>query len=207
MNAKERINAILQYYEINAKVFAERIGMDRPQAIYDIINEKTKTITDKMANKIISVFSDINKSWLLTGEGEMIKDAAFAEADILEDKHKAPLQRILQLLSEEGISLADFTRCVHSSESRFGRALSWPKSSSNKLLGNDSQIRDWIDSFCELFPHYSKMWILFGIGDRYSFVARNIHEINQRISELEVQQKEDKKTLLGILNHLITEKY
>lgn len=73
MNAKERIEAILSFYDINAKTLSERLGMDRPQAIYDILNEKTKSITERMASKIISVFSEINKSWIMSGEGEMLK--------------------------------------------------------------------------------------------------------------------------------------
>lgn len=73
MEAKDRIGAILEYYKISAKAFSERLGMDRPQAIYDIINGKTRSITEKMANKIISVFSDISKPWLMSGDGEMLK--------------------------------------------------------------------------------------------------------------------------------------
>ena len=72
MDAKERISAILLHYNISAKAFSERLGMERPQAIYDIINGKTRSITEKMAGKIISVFSDISKSWLMSGEGDML---------------------------------------------------------------------------------------------------------------------------------------
>lgn len=72
MNAKERIEAILEYYNINAKAFSERLEMDRAQAIYDILSGKTKSITEKMAIKIISAFSEISKSWLMSGDGEML---------------------------------------------------------------------------------------------------------------------------------------
>lgn len=75
MNAADRISAILDYYKISAKTLSQQLGMDRPQAIYDILNGKTKSITDKMGIKIISVFSDISKSWLLSGEGEMLKQS------------------------------------------------------------------------------------------------------------------------------------
>ena len=92
MNASERINAILGYYRINAKTFSERVGMERPQAIYDIINGKTRSITEKMAIKIISVFSDINKSWLISGEGEMIKGQV-RTFELKTDK-EAPLQKV-----------------------------------------------------------------------------------------------------------------
>lgn len=80
MGANERIAALLQHFNLSAKMFSERIGLDRPQAIYDIINGKTHSITEKMANKIISVFSEINKVWLLTGEGEMLNSSHDATA-------------------------------------------------------------------------------------------------------------------------------
>lgn len=72
MDAKGRIEKVLEINSLNAKTLSERIGLDRPQAIYDIINGKTKTITEKMAFKIISAFPNIQKVWLLTGEGNVL---------------------------------------------------------------------------------------------------------------------------------------
>ena len=74
MNASERIDTLLEMYELNAKALSEMLGMKRPQAIYDILNGKTRSITEKMAIKIVSAFSEINKTWLLTGEGSILKD-------------------------------------------------------------------------------------------------------------------------------------
>lgn len=68
MNAGEIIDKILKDKGLNAKSFSEKLGLERPQAIYDIQKGKTKSISPQMANKIISVFPDISKSWLLTGE-------------------------------------------------------------------------------------------------------------------------------------------
>lgn len=73
MNAKERIEAILEHYDITAAKLAQRIGARTTQSIYDILHGQTKTITSTMEKKILSCFSDINRTWLLTGEGEMIK--------------------------------------------------------------------------------------------------------------------------------------
>ena len=75
MNASERIALLLEMYELNAKALSERLGMKRPQAIYDILNGKTKSITEKITIKIISVFPEVNKTWLLTGEGDIVKDS------------------------------------------------------------------------------------------------------------------------------------
>ena len=72
MDAKERIEKILEVYNIKAKTLAERIGLDRPQAIYDILHGKTKGVSETMAIKIVSAFQEVNKIWLLTGEGNVL---------------------------------------------------------------------------------------------------------------------------------------
>lgn len=75
MNGAEIINKLLIHYQLNPKSFSEAIGLERPQAIYDIQSGKTKSISSKMADKIISAFPEINRSWLLAGEGEMLHGA------------------------------------------------------------------------------------------------------------------------------------
>lgn len=74
MNAAQRLEAILNYYGINAKSLSEKCGYGRPQGIYDVQNGKTKEISTTMANKILSVFPELNRVWLLTGEGNMINE-------------------------------------------------------------------------------------------------------------------------------------
>ena len=71
---KEVIIKLLDYSNLNVKQFSEKLGMKRGQAIYDIMSGKTRRISEKLANQIISEFPEINRSWLLTGEGEMLKD-------------------------------------------------------------------------------------------------------------------------------------
>lgn len=66
------LNKLLEYSKLNGKSFSEKIGLIRPQAIYDIQNGKTQNISVSMANKIISAFPEVNKSWLFTGDGEML---------------------------------------------------------------------------------------------------------------------------------------
>lgn len=81
MEANKKIELILEYLKISPKVFSERLGYDRPQIIYDIQKGKTKRISEDLAFKISSVFPEIDRIWLLTGEGEMIKDKITQEAN------------------------------------------------------------------------------------------------------------------------------
>lgn len=52
INAKEIIECILTSKNTTAKSLSEKMGLDRPQAIYDIQKLKTKNITSKMADNI-----------------------------------------------------------------------------------------------------------------------------------------------------------
>lgn len=96
MNSKEIIDKILQIKGLNTKSFSEKIGLERPQAIYDIQKGKTKTISAQLANKISSVFPEFNKTWLLTGEGAEIKE----EVDSYAQKTQIPYEFVQSLIEE-----------------------------------------------------------------------------------------------------------
>lgn len=73
-DGKEIINDVINYLDITAYKLAEELGYNRPQALYDIINGKTKKISGNIASKIMSKYPDFNYDWLLTGEGSMLKE-------------------------------------------------------------------------------------------------------------------------------------
>lgn len=70
MNGKEVINMILANESIKAATFARKIGVTPPQ-IYDLQKGKIKGISSKIADKIIAIYPKYNKTWLITGMGEM----------------------------------------------------------------------------------------------------------------------------------------
>lgn len=80
MTPAEVLDILIKSLEMNPKTFSEALGFDRPQAIYDILNGKTKSVSSRVANKILSVFPEINRSWLLTGQGCMVNtgDVSFS---------------------------------------------------------------------------------------------------------------------------------
>lgn len=101
MTAKEILEKILSHTGLSVSSLATEIGLSRAQALYDIQNEKTKSITQPMADRITQKFSDISRVWLLTGEGEML----------LKEKEDKPKQTSYN--SQEGIPLVpDFAMAV-----------------------------------------------------------------------------------------------
>ena len=74
MDAIQIINKIIEYSNLKASDFAAKIGTKTSQAIYDLQKGRTKKISDSMCDKILSCYPEINKAWLLTGEGNMLNN-------------------------------------------------------------------------------------------------------------------------------------
>lgn len=67
------ITDICNELNINPNQFAKSIGLERAQIIYDLINGKTKSISNKLIRSITNTYPQFNDQWLLTGEGDMLK--------------------------------------------------------------------------------------------------------------------------------------
>lgn len=71
--AIKRFNELLKELGMNPKQLSDSLGKDRPQWAYDILNEnKNVGISKNIAELVCEKFPQINKSWLLTGEGKML---------------------------------------------------------------------------------------------------------------------------------------
>lgn len=71
-NLISRIKAIMSYYDLNTTQFAEKTGIS--QANLSSMLNGNRVIGEGVINKIIISFENIDKHWLLTGEGNMFKD-------------------------------------------------------------------------------------------------------------------------------------
>jgi repressor LexA len=66
-------NELLKELGMNPKQLSDSLGKERPQWAYDILNEnKNVGISKNIAELVCEKFPQINKSWLLTGEGDML---------------------------------------------------------------------------------------------------------------------------------------
>ncbi len=78
MEVKDRIKAILEYYNLSVNEFVAQTKVKTGQAVYDLLSGKTKSISQSMEDKILSCFQDIDRVWLLTGEGEMLVNSGIS---------------------------------------------------------------------------------------------------------------------------------
>jgi len=79
MNKKSTIEIIAENERLDLKELALKVGCN-PQNMYDIKSGKAKSVSKRIAEKIIVVFPQYSKSWVLTGEGEMYKDPSVTGA-------------------------------------------------------------------------------------------------------------------------------
>lgn len=80
-DAQKILDKLLGYSEKNIKSLSELLGYERPQGLYDIKNGKVKRISNELSERITATFPEINKSWILSGEGEMINPASLEMKD------------------------------------------------------------------------------------------------------------------------------
>lgn len=71
LNDKEKIEAILEKFQLNLAEFSRNIDV-KLDTIYSIFYEKTKGFSVEILKKIIKVYPEISPFWLITGEGDMI---------------------------------------------------------------------------------------------------------------------------------------
>lgn len=75
MEGKEIISLVLNDLGIKAPTFAKSIGL-KYQRILDIQTGKTQKVSTAVADAIIEKYPQYNRSWLVSGQGEMLKSSA-----------------------------------------------------------------------------------------------------------------------------------
>lgn len=156
MNSQEKIEKLLNYLEINSKEFSERLGYDRPQIIYDIQKGKTKRISETLANKIISVFPNIRKAWLLADDGEMLMNT---EETRIDSGKKERILLAYNYLRSKGFihTQSDLAEKMQSNKVNVSRAMA-----GNERYLTDKFLKRLNNSFGGVF---NEEWLLYGDGE------------------------------------------
>lgn len=98
-DVSERIDEMIKYLGVNRNSFAKSLGYDRSQAIYDIINGKSKPSFDFFDRFLNTEYSEyINIEWLIVGRGGMVKSqkniAFHSEEDSGETRPRIPINAL-----------------------------------------------------------------------------------------------------------------
>lgn len=82
MELKDRIKALHEYSGKNLSEFSRFVGFKTPQAVRELIAGNTKKLSQSATSLLEKAFPNLNIDWLLTGEGEMLKDDVSTEIHI-----------------------------------------------------------------------------------------------------------------------------
>lgn len=70
----QRVEAVIKWANMTTNYFARYIGLARGENLYQI-KRGNNGISLDVANRIVAKFPQVDKLWLLTGEGQMFSDA------------------------------------------------------------------------------------------------------------------------------------
>lgn len=71
MNAKERIETLIEQLNTNAKALSDLCGYERPQILYDILKGKTQNISPTLCERLTTTLPRLSRVWLITGQEPM----------------------------------------------------------------------------------------------------------------------------------------
>lgn len=80
-NNWQRIEAVIKWANMTTNYFARHIGLARGENLYQI-KRGNNGISRDVADRIVTKFPQIDKLWLLTGEGQMFADRGLRGAQI-----------------------------------------------------------------------------------------------------------------------------
>lgn len=110
----KRLNEVFQYLRYKGKVstqksFAESIGADKSN-MSSALKGMEKYLTDGLLKRIVDVYPEINRIWLMTGNGSMLKsENTEVPACEIEQPNltftNMDLQRLLSAIEQHGEEL------------------------------------------------------------------------------------------------------
>lgn len=77
----QRVEAVIKWANMTTNYFARYIGLARGENLYQI-KRGNNGISLDVANRIVAKFPEVDKLWLLTGEGQMFSDNRLRGAQI-----------------------------------------------------------------------------------------------------------------------------
>lgn len=106
MSVKERLIQYVKYKRLTNSEFCRRIGVSNA-----FISSMRRSIQPDKAESIALNFPDLNISWLLTGEGEMIKNGEISINTNIIKKIEVP-EEAWEVIKKQADSLASKDRQV-----------------------------------------------------------------------------------------------
>lgn len=202
-NIKERILYFIENQREKKELFFEELGMS--YANFKGVQKKSALGSDKI-DKILSKYPKINPEWLLTGQGEMLKEDSYLEQKnwIVNDLDKYESQKYdYNSLQRVGLRLDEI--CI---QEKIANDLM-----AKKLCVDGTLFMEYIaglkpvpcsllNKLSALFPHLNESWLHLGYGamivdkqqasssnDKYIEALEKINTLQEQIINLMQENK------------------
>lgn len=83
LTPSQRIIAVIEYCKLSYNALSKKMGRSNAQFLHDIVKGVTKNVTENVAEEINVLFPEINKYWLITGEGDMLQN--IRQVDVIQE--------------------------------------------------------------------------------------------------------------------------
>ncbi|MBD5307632.1 MAG: hypothetical protein HDS14_08440 [Bacteroides sp.] len=175
-SVKERLSRFIKLKGLNKKKFEEITGLSN-----GYIGSIRKSIGSDSLIKMMNAFPDLNRDWLLYGEGEMLNVCSMAENKANKDRR---IKRAISWLISQGIV---------KTQTEVGDKLGYTnKSSLSQIVNADKPSQEFINKFTKIAPMINKAWLLTGEGEMLTDGALSTPEID----DLERNKEMDKERLI-----------
>lgn len=174
----ERLESVIRWANMTTNYFAIYIGLNRGENLYHI-KRGNYGISFDLADRIVRHFPEINRTWLLTGAGTMLKDDVVVDNEIA--YYNEEVENILPELSQHkpvaNVCLPSISGCDIIARS-YSRAMSEPTCAVTELFLKRVEPDDIIqgNEYVLLLQDKSVTWRKVRLAtnkDEWRLVARN----------------------------------
>lgn len=157
MNSREILEFITDNEKVTLSKLSQLMGIKRAQPLYDIRDGKIKAISANYADKILSVFPEYSRVWLITGEGRpFLKNEN--EENIGESIIMAASERFLEVM--ECLKISPYLLEKDCGVKNAQAKISHYKKGVTKAISGDIIVQ-----LCEAFPMLNVKWLCSGKGN------------------------------------------
>ena len=166
MTIGERIKGLRNHLGLSQYAFGVKVG--KVSSYISRIERGLNSPSDEMVDRICSAF-DVNRSWLLDGEGEMFSESRSA----YDDENMG--ERVKAVRKENGLLQKEFAERIHSSVDMVSRV------ELKKIVPSARWLQKVADEF-----GVSMQWLLTGEEDKKDATARSIERIDNYLRNNEI---------------------
>lgn len=165
MSSKEILEFITENEKITLSKLSQLMGIKRAQPLYDIRDGKIKAISVNYADKILAVFPEYSRAWLITGEGQPFsknENEENADEDNVMAKNKTT-ERWLEVISKlKAQKVVDNDVALSKSVHGLTKQKMY-----NIRIGDNGVKLEILEAFFEAYPQVNANYILTGKGNMF----------------------------------------